>query len=84
MFQEGQIDIGNKNVNSKTPFIEKIKDMGWRWGGEFSKPDRIHMDKRGTEKDFVKMRDENQRQMNGSFEIEALDKYIKRFEIIEF
>ena len=84
LFQEGQIDIGNKNVDSKTPFIEKIKDMGWRWGGEFSKPDRIHMDKRGTEKDFVKMRDENQRQMNGSFEIEALDKYIKRFEIIEF
>ena len=84
LFQEGQIDIGNKNINSETPFIEKIKDMGWRWGGEFSKPDRIHMDKRGTEKDFVKMRDENQKQMNGSFEIEALDKYIKRFETIEF
>ena len=58
--------------------------MGWRQGGEFSKPDRIHMDKRGKETDFMKMRDVNQKQMNGNIEIEALDKYINRFEIRKF
>jgi hypothetical protein len=84
LYYEGQLDLGNRNVNSETPFIQEIKDMGWRWGGEFSKPDKIHMDKRGTEADFVKMRDENQKQMNGSYEIEALDKYIKRIVKIVF
>ena len=42
------------------------------------------MDKRGKETDFMKMRDVNQKQMNGNIEIEALDKYINRFEIIKF
>lgn len=42
------------------------------------------MDKRGKETDFMKMRDANQKQMNGNIEIEALDKYINRFEIIKF
>ncbi len=84
LYKDGEIDTGNSNVNSNTPFIQKIKDMGWRWGGEFSKPDKIHMDKRGTEEDFLKMRDDNQKQMNGDFEVEALDKYIKRFELLEF
>lgn len=42
------------------------------------------MDKRGKETDFMKMRDVNQKQMNGNIEIEALDKYINRFEIRKF
>ena len=84
LYNDGAKDTGNSNVNSNTPFIKKIKDMGWRWGGDFSKPDKIHMDKRGTEEEFLKMRDDNQKQMNGDFEVEALDKYIKRFELLEF
>ena len=32
----------------------------------------------GKETDFMKMRDVNQKQMNGNIEIEALDKYINR------
>jgi hypothetical protein len=84
LYNNGEIDLGNKNVNSNTPFIKYIKSIGWRWGGEFSKPDKIHMDKRGVEQDFIKMRDDNQKQMNGNFEFETLEKYVKRIEILKF
>ena len=42
------------------------------------------MDKRGVEQDFIKMRDDNQKQMNGNFEFETLEKYVKRIEILKF
>ena len=73
----------NSTVRSNNSFVSSVKSiLKWRWGGDFKNPDRIHIDKRGTETEFNKMRDENQKQMNGNEEIENKDQYIKRTEKI--
>lgn len=49
---------------SENKFIEKVKSLsGWRWGGDFTNPDRIHIDKKGN--DYSTIRDDNQKQMDG-------------------
>jgi len=73
----------NSTVTGKNSFISNVKSaLKWRWGGDFRKPDKVHIDKRGTDANFKKMRDENQQQMHGNEEIENKDKYIKRTETI--
>ena len=84
LYHEGKIDSGNKNITSNHPFIIMIKSIGWRWGGEFSKPDKIHMDKKGTKEDFIKLRNSNQDQMKGDKEVEVLEKYVNRTEELKF
>ena len=27
-------------------FIKEVKGKSWRWGGDFTDPDKIHMDKK--------------------------------------
>jgi hypothetical protein len=74
----------NSDVTDENPLVAKVKsDVKWRWGGDFRKPDRIHIDKRGSNANFNKLRDENQKQMNGNEEMENKDKYIKRDESIQ-
>lgn len=84
LYHEGKIDCGNKNITTNHPFIRMIKSIGWRWGGDFSKPDKIHMDKKGAQEDFIKLRDINQSQMRGDKEVEALEKYVNRTEELKF
>ena len=73
---------GNSTVTKDNKFIKKVKGKSWRWGGDFTKPDKIHMDKRGTDSNFKTIRDANQKQMNGSTELTPNDKYVKRTETI--
>ena len=80
LYHEGKIDCGNKNITTNHPFIRMIKSIGWRWGGDFSKPDEIHMDKKGAQEHFIKLRNINQSQMRGDKEVEALEKYVNRTE----
>lgn len=42
--ENGKIIKGNTSVTSNNKFIKKAKEIGFRWGGEFSSPDRIHID----------------------------------------
>ena len=84
LYTNGKIDKGNKNITNNHPFIKMIKSIGWRWGGNFSKPDKIHMDKKGVNEDFLKLRNRNQNQMNGDKEVEALEKYVNRTEELNF
>ncbi len=72
------IDKGNSTVTKDHDFIKKVKGKSWRWGGDFKDPDKIHMDKRGTDTNFTTIRDANQKQMHGSTEVNINDKYVKR------
>ncbi len=40
----GKIIKNNKTITTSDEFIKGAKKLGFRWGGEFSKPDRIHID----------------------------------------
>jgi RHS repeat-associated protein len=44
--KDGKLIISsqNKDIKSDNPFIVKAKELGFRWGGEFSKKDPIHID----------------------------------------
>lgn len=44
----------------------------------------IHMDKKGAQEDFIKLRNINQSQMRGNKEVEALEKYVNRTEELKF
>ncbi len=57
------IDAGNSTVTKDHKFIKEVKGKNWRWGGDFTSPDKIHMDKRGTDTNFETIRDANQIQM---------------------
>jgi RHS repeat-associated protein len=41
---KGNLIKGNKSVTKENDFIKKEIDLGFRWGGEFSDPDKIHID----------------------------------------
>ena len=42
--KDGNLILGNSSVTKETDFIKQAKELGFRWGGEFSKPDKIHID----------------------------------------
>jgi len=72
---------GNSTVTSVNAFIKAVKEFdGWRWGGDFSTPDKVHIDRRPGETEFAKIRDANQLQMHGDDEVGNLDKYVTRVE----
>jgi RHS repeat-associated protein len=71
----------NSTVTSDNAFIKAVKGFdGWRWGGDFSTPDKVHIDRRPGETEFAKIRDANQSQMHGDDELGNLDKYVTRVE----
>ncbi|MEO9869443.1 RHS repeat-associated core domain-containing protein [Ekhidna sp.] len=74
----------NANLTDSNPFIDALKNdswsPNWRWGGDFSTPDRIHIDNRPDEVTFAAMRDANQQQMNGNVESAVNESYISRVE----
>jgi RHS repeat-associated protein len=73
----------NFTVTSDNPFIKAVKEIaGWRYGGDFSTPDRVHIDRRPGEDVFNTLRDANQAQMHGDEEVENLSKYVTRTENI--
>ena len=72
----------NKIITKNHKFIKKAKDLGWRWGGDWKNPDRIHIDKRGTDNNFTTIRDAAQKQMNGNKLKEIDEALIKRTETI--
>lgn len=82
LYTDDKVDKGmiksNSTVTKEHKFIKKIKDKEWRWGGNFTKSDKIHMDKRGSDANFKTIRDANQKQMHGSTEVNINDKYVKR------
>jgi RHS repeat-associated protein len=41
---DGEVIKGNSTVKATDAFIVKAKELGFRWGGEFNTPDRIHID----------------------------------------
>jgi RHS repeat-associated protein len=76
------IDKGNSTVTKDHKLIKKVTSMSWRWGGNWKKPDKIHIDKRGTDSNFTTIRDANQKQMDGDNKKEVDETLIKRTETI--
>lgn len=76
------LESGNKNLKSDNAFIKKVKGKGWRYGGDFKSPDRVHIDKRGTDDNFKSIRDANQKQVDGDNQKTVNDSKIKRTETI--
>ena len=76
------ISSGNSTVTKDHKFIKKVKGMSWRWGGDWKKPDKIHMDKRGTNTNFETIRDAAQKQMDGNNKKVVDETLIKRTETI--
>ena len=76
------IDAGNSTVTKDHKLIKEVKSKSWRWGGDWTSPDKIHMDKRGTDTNFTTIRDANQTQMDGANKTEVDESLIKRTETI--
>ena len=76
------VDAGNSTVTKDHKFIKEVKSKNWRWGGDFTDPDKIHMDKRGTNSNFESIRDANQTQMDGYNKVNVDESLIKRTETI--
>jgi len=76
------VDAGNSTVTKDHKFIKEVKGKSWRWGGDFTDPDKIHMDKRGTDSNFETIRDANQTQMDGDSKENVDQSLIKRTETI--
>jgi hypothetical protein len=69
----------NNTVTSGNEFISYVKGLtDWRWGGDWTTPDRVHIDKRGTDANFTALRDANQTQMNGSVNSNIDGSLVKR------
>ena len=76
------MESGNKNLKSDNTFIKKVKEKDWRYGRDFKSPDRVHIDKRGTDENFTSIRDANQKQVDGDTQKTVDDSKIKRTETI--
>ncbi|MGE0773099.1 MAG: M15 family metallopeptidase [Cyclobacteriaceae bacterium] len=76
------LESKNKNLKSDHAFIKKVKEKDWRYGGDFNDPDRVHIDKRGTDENFKSIRDANQTQVDGSTNKTVDDTKVKRTETI--
>jgi len=76
------VDACNSTVTKGHKFIKEVKGKSWRWGGDFTDPDKIHMDKRGTDSNFETIRDANQTQMDGDNKENVDESLIKRTETI--
>ncbi len=75
-------DAGNSMVTKDHKLIKEVKGKSWRWGGDFTTPDKIHMDKKGTGSNFETIRDVNQTQMDGDNKEDVDESLIKRTETI--
>ena len=76
------LESGNANLKSDNAFIKKVKDKDWRFGGDFTPQDKIHIDKKGTDINFTTIRDANQAQVDGSNKTTIDDGKVKRSETI--
>lgn len=76
------IDAGNSTVTKDHKLIKDVKSKSWRWGGDWTSPDKIHMDKRGTDTNFTTIRDANQTQMDGDNKTDVDESLINRTETI--
>ncbi len=77
-FAKGTISK-NSTVTSSNEFITYVKSLSnWRWGGDFSTPDKVHIDKRGSDANFKTIRDANQAQMNGGSNSGIDESLVKR------
>jgi RHS repeat-associated protein len=76
------LESGNTSLTSSSSFITKVKDKGWRYGGDFTPTDKVHIDKKGTDESFKAIRDANQTQVDGSNQTTVDDSKIKRTENI--
>ena len=70
----------NSTVTKNHKLIKKAKALGLRWGGDFSSPDRVHIDGKGAS--FKTIRDANQKQMEGNKNMTIKESLIKRTETI--
>ena len=70
----------NSTVTKNHKLIKKAKALGLRWGGDFSSPDRVHIDDKGSS--FKTIRDANQKQMEGNKNMTIKESLIKRTETI--
>jgi RHS repeat-associated protein len=77
------LDPGNTSLNSDHPFIARVKERQWRFGGDFKSPDKIHLDKRESVGNFSELVGSNQRQVDGYRMLRVPEERIKRKEIIE-
>ena len=66
---------GNKTVKKTHKLIKKGKALGLRWGGDWKKPDKVHIDDKG--KNFTTIRDQNQKQMDGDNKLTVDESLIK-------
>jgi RHS repeat-associated protein len=76
------LESGNTSLTSKSTFIKKVTDKGWRYGGDFTPADKVHIDKKGTDESFKAIRDANQTQVDGNNKTTVDDSKIKRTENI--
>ena len=76
------LEAGNTSLTTTSSFITKVKDKGWRYGGDFTSPDKVHIDKKGTDESFNAIRDANQTQVDGSNKTTVDNSKIKRTENI--
>ena len=70
----------NSSVTKGHKLIKKAKALGLRWGGDFSSPDKVHIDDKGA--NFKTIRDANQKQMHGNKNMSIDESLIKRTEIL--